>query len=297
MFLTHRIEEVVASCSDTRRTIGEFVLRERAHLADFTIADIAEATFTSKPSVTRFAKALGYDGWRAFIRDFVAEVHFEDSHQTAVDPNYPFGAHDRDETIINAVADAEFDAVADTIRLLNRGMLARAVRLLQDARSVWVFGVSPNSYLGGLFCRKMMSTGKPAHVAEGGERGIAARTLTPADCAIVISYSGNNPNVNPMALIPALQAQRVPIIGLTSEGDTYIRRTVPCTLTISSRESLYSKIATFGTEASILFLLNTLFACYFARDYERNLAFKISTSQTLERSREVEDERSDGKGR
>lgn len=71
MFLTHRIEEMVAQATDTRRAIGAFVLRERAHLSDYTIADIARETYASKASVTRFAKTLGFDGWRDFIHDFI----------------------------------------------------------------------------------------------------------------------------------------------------------------------------------------------------------------------------------
>ncbi|OUP10842.1 MurR/RpiR family transcriptional regulator [Collinsella sp. An2] len=287
MFLTHRIEEIVVQSTDTRRAIGEFVLRERSHLADYTIGDIAEATFSSKPSVTRFAKALGYSGWRDFIRDFVAEVHFEESHQTAVDPNYPFAAGDADETVINAVADAQFDAVADTMRLLNRGAIALGARYLQHAKCVHVFGVSPNTYLGELFCRKLLSVGKTAHVASPDENGVVARSLTSDDCAVIISYSGNNPAVNPMQVVPTLLANKVPTIAITGEGENYLRHNVRCTLTISSRETLYDKISTFGTEASILFLLNALFGCYFARAYERNKAFKTRSAQALEQSREA----------
>lgn len=286
MFLTHRVEEVVATSADARRAIGEFILRERNHLSDYTIADIAQATYSSKASVTRFAKTLGYDGWRDFIRDFMAEVRYESGHATAVDPNYPFKAGDADEHVVNAVADAQFDAVADTIRLLNRGILARAVRQLEHARKVWVFGVSPNSYLGGLFCRKMLSCGVSAQVVDADEHGIVARSLGPDDCALIISYSGNNASVNPMACVPELIKNKVRTIAITGEGDNYLRQQTPCTLTISSRESLYSKIATFGTEASILFLLNALFACYFARNYEDNIERKISSSMALEQSRE-----------
>ena len=287
MFLTHRIEEMVAQATDTRRASGAFVLRERAHLADYTIADIARETYASKASVTRFAKTLGFDGWRDFIHDFMAEVHFEQAHSAAVDPNYPFAEGDRDEQVVTAIADAQYDAVSDTLRTLNRGALALAVRYLTHARSVHVFGVSPNTYLGELFCRKMLSIGKTACVVHPDENGVTARSLTPDDCALIISYSGNNASENPMQVVPALTAGKVPTIAITGEGQNYLRRNVRCTLTISSREALYDKIATFETEASILFLLNALFSCCFARSYEKNLAYKRHTARTLEQSREA----------
>lgn len=287
MYLTHRIEEVVANSNDTRRAIGAFILRERSHLSDYTIGDIARETFASKPSVTRFAKSLGYEGWRDFIRDFMAEVHFEESHDELIDMNFPFGQGDSHDVIANAIADLQYEAIADTMRTLNRGTLELAVRHLERAKTVVVLGVSPNSYLGGLFCRKLLSIGKPAQVAENGEYGVMSRVLGPDDCAVFISYAGNNPSIEPMKQLEDLQRRHVPIVAITSEGENYLRRNVRCVLTISSRETLYDKIATFASETSILYLLNTLFACYFARDYERNLKRKLEDGSVLESSRDV----------
>lgn len=286
MFLTHRIEEIVANSTDTRHAIGAFALQERMHLSDYTIADIARETFSSKASVTRFAKALGYPGWREFIRDFMAEVRYETSHDAIVDMNYPFNEGDTQETIVNAIADVRFEAIADTMRALNRGMLELGVRYLQRAQNVWVFGISPNDYLGSLFCRKLLSVGKTAQVVRSGEYGLVARSLGPNDCALIISYSGNNPHIDPLRHLQELNGRRVPVIALTSEGDTYLRRHARCVLTISSREALYAKISTFATEASTSYLLDLLFACYFARSYQRNLERKLAGGKVLEKGRQ-----------
>ena len=285
MYLVHRVEEIAVRSGDTRSAIGEFVLRERAHLSDYTIDDIAEACFASKASVTRFAKSLGYNGWRDFIRDFMAEVRYEANHSALINFDMPFSDGDAAESIVNAIADTHYEAIADTMRTLNRGALEKAVRYLRAASAVYVFGVSPNSYLGASFARKLLSVGKPAHVAQDGEFGVVSQSLGQGDCALVISYSGNNPQFNPLQHIPALERNRVPIIGITSEGDNYLRRHSSCALTITSHEALYSKIATFATEASIHYLLDVLFACYFARDYERNLSFKIEGARLLEKDR------------
>lgn len=51
---------------------------------------------------------------------------------------------------------------------------------------------------------------------------------------------------------------------------------------MSSRERLYTKISNFATEESINFILNMLYACYFVRDYDRNLEFKTKASRILE---------------
>ena len=54
---------------------------------------------------------------------------------------------------------------------------------------------------------------------------------------------------------------------------------------IASRERPYSKIANFSTEESVSYLLNVLFSCYFARDYEKNLETKLVGGRALEEDR------------
>ncbi len=289
MYLYHRIEELVAATTDSRRAIGEFVLKEHANLSEFTIADIAAATYTSKASCTRFAQSLGYDGWRPFIREFMSEERYEQAHPAFVNANFPFGADASDSQIIEAVAELTADSVADTVRLLNKGLLARAARYIRDARRVRVFAISPNSYMGGLFCRKLIAVGIDAGAPASGEFGVNARSLDSRDCAVVISYSGNNPESEPMRQVPILLANKVPIVAITSDGNNYLRKCANATLTVSSRESLNSKIATLASEASVNYLLDVLFCCVFARDYEKNLEFKLMGSRQLEGERQSAD--------
>ena len=153
MYLIHRIEEVAATYDDSRRALAEYVLREHTRLPELTIADVARETYTSKASVTRFAKALGFEGWREFLREFVREGAFERQHAADVDVNFPFAAQDSDGRILENIGNLMAESVAATYAQLDRGMLAMAVRHLQRAERVWVFGRTPNHYYGESFCR------------------------------------------------------------------------------------------------------------------------------------------------
>lgn len=101
----------------------------------------------------------------------------------------------------------------------------------------------------------------------------------------MISYSGNNEKGEPMRYLPVLLDNQVPVIGITSGGDNYLRKKLSCVLTISSKERLYTKISNFATEESIHFILNCLFSCYFARDFQNNNHFKLQHSKVLETHR------------
>ena len=150
-----------------------------------------------------------------------------------------------------------------------------------------MLGMSPNNLLAELFRRKMVSIGKIVEVASPGEIGMIAYSLTNQDAAIIISYAGNDVSREPMKFIPDMKAKGVKLIGITSDGNNYMRQEIDTILTISSREGLYKKISNFSTEESILFILNVLYACYFSKDYIKNYTYKLKNSIKLEESRRI----------
>ena len=219
------------------------------------------------------------------MKEFISEIKYQENHENDIDVNYPFHEKDSTQNIIEKIKTIQMESIADTADLIDMSMLDKATTYLLKAKHIFIFGVSPNTFLGELFRRKMITIGKQVDLARAGESGIISRTLGKEDCAIVISYSGNNEAANPMCYIASLLERQVPTIGITSGGDNYLRRKLDCVLTMSSKERLYTKIANFATEESIQFLLNVLFANYFAKNYQENNAFKLQNSKILESQR------------
>lgn len=288
MYLFQRIEEVIVQHSDARRSIGEFLLQNRDHLQKYSMSKIAEQTFTSKSTLTRFAKLLGYSGWKEFMYAFSHEtVMHKNNEYENVDPNFPFTAPDDTLQIIENMSHLQIQSIQDTISLISVEELNQVAALINRSETVGIFGTSPNRYCGELFKRKLLSIEKKSVVSQSGESGMVARSLASKDCAIIISYSGNNPDRDPTNVIKYLLRSKVPIIGITSGGNNYLREYSDFVLNISSQERLYSKISTFATEESILTILNILYAAVFAINYEDNKEKKITLSRDLEIQREA----------
>ncbi len=283
MLLFQQIEELAHSHTDARRTIGEFLLKEKSSIKKYTMQEIAEKTYTSKSSLVRFAKALGFQGWKDFIEKFLNDTYYEESHYTDIDPNFPIEEGESTKDIVYKISSLMVESILDTTDQLSLKEIDKAVNFMAEANQIALLGQSPNTYLGNLFRRKMMSIGKNVLLSSGWDQGLLARTLHQGDCAILISYSGNNENRAPMNFIPMLQEKGVPIIAITGLGSNFLRRNADCILSMSSRERLYTKIGTFSTEESIALILNTLYACYFAKNYRENLRYKIDASKHLEK--------------
>lgn len=285
MYLLQRIEELMLVYQDTRKNIAEFILNERDKVLKLSMQEIADYTYTSKATLVRFAKTLGYSGWKEFIRAFVEESVYQKTHYSSINPNFPFRKDDSVKQIIHNVSSLHMESILDTMDSLEPDIVEQAVDRLLAASQIAVFGMNPNSFFADIFKWKMLSIGRLVTVAKAGEAGMIARSLGENDCAILISYSGNNQRKEPVTQLDLLLQNHVKLIGVTGGGNNYIREHVDCVLSISSRERLYTKISNFSTEESILIIMNVLFSCYFARNYESNLKYKIENSRVLETER------------
>lgn len=289
MSLIHKVEEITMEYGGgARHSIGTFILEKKSALTRYSLQEIADATYTSKAAVVRFAKALGFSGWKEFLKAFWEEQSYQEQHYTDINANYPFDADSSRQDIINQLCSLKVESLLDTADLLDGAPLAECAELLLRSRRIAMFGLNPNLTLAELFQRKMLSIGRQVELPSMGDSGLLAHSLTAEDCAVIISYSGNSIHHGPLSVLPALEERGVPVIALTSVGDNLLRQRADYTLSISSYERLYSKISTFATENSILYILNVLFSCCFAADYQANISRKVGTARRLEFERRTD---------
>lgn len=285
MFLFQKIEETTMKYTDARHVVGEFIIREQDNIYKYTIGEIADRTYTSKATVVRFAKAMGYDGWKEFMKDYIEEIRYRKAYENDIDYNFPFQENDEVSKIMNNVQRLQIETINETRDLLQEKMMEEVAERIIQSRNIVIFTRSPNSYYAGAFARKLCSIGCLARVAKEGEMGLIATALGKEDCAIIISYSGNNPTKEPVDKIKILKENHVPMIGITSGGENYMRKQIDCVFTMVSRERLYTKISNYSTEESLGFILNCLFSCIFAQNYRKNKNFKLLNSRILEHER------------
>lgn len=282
MYLFQKIEEAVFKQNDARRTIGEFILANREKISGYSMEEIASMTHTSKPTLVRFAKYFDYSGWKEFTYAFAHEVAQFDETNLDANFNLPFDKSADTLQIIENLADLSMQTIKETTSLISLSDMDKASDIINQANTTVIFGRSPNSYLGESFKRNLNTIYKRSLVTNADEAGLIANSLTNQDCAVIISYSGDNPETYPMKNVSILLKNKVPIISITGGGENYLRKYSTIPLNIASRERLYSKIANFSTEESIRFILNVLYAKLFSLNYDENLQTKINDSRHLE---------------
>lgn len=228
---------------------------------------------------------MGYKGWTDFLPALLSERNYSDTHYSNIDHNLPFNQDDDMPTIVQKIATIEKESIQDTADKMDVTELEKAAEFLQKAKRIALFGLSPNEYLAYLFKRKMLTIGKMVEVSHSGEFGLTSASFQEDDVAIIISYSGTAGNLENLRYLPILKANKTKIIVLTSENGGPLQQYADTNFTICTRENKYKKIGNFSTEESILFILNTLYAAYFRKDFFTNYFKKITLASKLEQHR------------
>lgn len=280
MLLEQRIKNL-KDITQSEKAISDFILNNKDKIKNLSTRDIAIRTFTSSSTIVRFAKRLNYSGWNELKEDYLSELNYISTHFQNIDANIPFDKNDSFMNIAGKISTLMKETADDTLSLINYDNLRKAVNLLLNSESIHILAISSPLLYGEIFKYKMTRLGKHVDLVKlTGEIGFNINLVKNTHCALLISYSGESPLVIRMATL--LKQRNTPIIAITSLGDNSLRNLADVTISISTREKLYSKISSYSSEYSIHYILDLLYSCYFAANYDENLKSKINFSKEIE---------------
>ncbi|WP_445002398.1 MurR/RpiR family transcriptional regulator [Exiguobacterium alkaliphilum] len=277
MLLTEKLKQTGFSPSE--RAVIDYLFAQRELIEDKTMKQIAEATYTHPSILSRIAHKLDFTGWVELKAGFLEEINYLNRHFSDVDANYPFAPEDGLMAVANKMAALKRMTIEDTLSLLDHEAFEQAVTMLHEARHIKIFSIVHNLLLCHDFKAKMNRIGKYVSLCEVDPEFEAANS-DETTCALLISYTGESDTT--LRLIPYLKQRHVPVLALTSVGENAISNEADCTLRLTTRERLYSKIGSFTSNDSTQYLLDLLYAGVFSKDYEANLAYKINMSKRLD---------------
>lgn len=283
MLLIDRMKEYPFSPNE--KVVIAFILEKKSLIKDYSVKAIADETFTSPSVLVQIAQKLDCAGWVEFKENFLAEIHYLQKHFQSIDANQPFYTKDPLMTIIDRMGQLHVESIYDTLSLLSHDELHQAVRIMERSKKVRVYAVDHLKYAGEEFVFKLGRINKEAAFNPLSDNHFYNAAMTPAaDCAICISYSGETPTL--LKTVKLLKENQVPIIAVTSIGNNPLADLADIVLNTTTREKPYAKIADFSSLASINFILDTLYACYFSLNYQQNLDYKIQIDEIVVSTRE-----------
>lgn len=267
--------------SEGEESIADFVLTLGKDIHKYSTRNIAEATYTSAPTVIRLCKKLGFKGFDDFKEQFLKEIEYLDQQYGKVDVNFPFDANDTMMRAAHKLSHLYEDTIHDSMSLLHHDDLQKALNLMKYSHSIHVFSYGTALNLAESFKEKMLKVGKNVIISNNLNYQLYEVTCIPkGDIAIIISYSGETVNIIKLAEI--CQKREIPIIAMTSFGENTLSQLSTVKLIMSTKENLYHNIGDFSTHLSTHLLLDILYSVYFLQNYDSNYQNRIAKSSELE---------------
>ncbi|WP_225047157.1 MurR/RpiR family transcriptional regulator [Lacticaseibacillus kribbianus] len=267
-----------ADLTATERRIADYIAAQPEAATELTIQQLAAKTFASHSAVVRLAKKLGFAGFVPLRKAIAAENLQRLLAMRPVDANFPFRTGDSALTIAQNLADLTTATVRRTLAQLDAAQLSAAADRIQRASRLFLFAVGDSQIRARSFQNEMTKLNKFAVLAGAyQDESWAVASLTPSDLAIFISYSGAIPSQ--LRTLQVLANCGVPTLLITGNAGSAGRDAATQTLVCAQPEYDLMKVGTFASQAAFEYVLDTLFAILYARDYQRNLA-RIKTRVT-----------------
>lgn len=264
--------------TNSEKIAREYILKNHSRIHNMTLSEVAHESFTSESTFIRLAKKLGLSGWVELRAKLTKECHILKLEGQTINANMPFDETNSFEETIKQVSQLKISTITDTVELMNTPNFETIIKKIYQSSEILIFANSINIQLLEDFAFKMRRLGTTTRVSNiHAEQLHDAQNIRKEGIAIFVSYSGYFDRLN--HVIDILKNKNIPILAITNIGGNYLSSRADYHLYISTRESLYAKVANFSTSTSIMHIMDLIYSCIYSLNYEKNMEHVIYTEK------------------
>ena len=236
--LTQTISNELQAMRKSERKVGQFVLAQPDEVIRMRIVDLAQQAEVSEPTVVRFCRAVGCDGFQDFklalaqqlaSSPSIGQIAVTDSDSTA---EYSF-----------KVFDSTVDSLLKVRDNLDLEMLDRAVQALCAAKRVEFYGFGASAAVAfdaqHRFFRLQLAT---AAYSDPHLQNMSATSLSPDDVVVAFSQSGRTKAL--LDSIALVKTRGAKVIALApSQSPVAEAATIPITIDVKEDIQIYTPLS------------------------------------------------------
>jgi DNA-binding MurR/RpiR family transcriptional regulator len=274
--LLARVRAGLPEFSDALQRVGELILTDPAGAARSTIVELAERSETSPATVTRFCRALGFDGY-ADLRLAIAGETGRAARAAGwmVDIGREIQPADPLERVLSQIMAADTRAMHDTASLLDLGEVERAADVIAAASRVDIYGASGSALVGAEMQFCLHRIGVAAWAWSDVHNGLASSALLrQGDVALGISHSGQTRET--IEMVAEAGSHGVTTIALTSFPRSPLAAVADIVLLTATQATTFRPDALSARHPQLV-VLDLLYIAVAQRTYEQaHAAFKVT---------------------
>ena len=186
------MEQNYSKFTKREKLIADYLLLKERRILNMSAKEISEITGTSAPTVVRFSKKLGFNSLNEMKLSL--SISFENNKS---DKKFEYLDEDLSvRNIINGIRQTFKNIVDVTSDLIKEDELEKAIEILINAKSIYIFGVGVSGIVGLDFYYKLSRIGKRCVYHNDAHLQVTSSVLIEKDdVALVISYSGETREV------------------------------------------------------------------------------------------------------
>ena len=266
----YRIRKKYMQLRPSERRVADVLLNQPhtpQDTAAMTIEWLAQAAGVSQPTVIRFAKALGLDGFRELKTALLLENTASGGSVGAGEAlSFHVSPDDKMVDVPAKVISTNIRQLEDTLKNISTYELIRAVNAIAQARRVFLIAAENSCAVAEDLTTKLVYLGIPAvFYTDPFRQNVGARTLGEPDVAVAISYTGvSKSSMDALEIAKATGAQT---IAVTNFEKAPLNRYADIILCAGNQQYLYGG-AVFS-RCSQLAIVDMLYTGLLLTDYPR----------------------------
>ena len=262
------------------RVAGQ-ILADPAAAARATIVELAERSGTSPATVTRFCRALGFEGYADLRLGIAGETgRAARAAGWTVDIGREIQPSDPLERVLSQIMAADTRAVAETAALLELGAVDRAADAVAGANRVDIYGISGSALVGAELQLCLHRIGLASWSWTDVHNGLAsAALLRRGDVALGISHSGQTRET--IEMLAEAGGSGATTIALTSAARSPLAEVADIVLVHAMQATTFRTDALSGRHPQLV-VLDLLYIAVAQRTHDRSHAAFQATARAVD---------------
>ena len=271
-----KIQQIYAGLRPSEQKVADYILSYEGKASRLLMETLALETGVSQPTVIRFVKAAGFEGFKDFKYALVreeAKEQPEDNEKIGL-YGFPLSKKDRLEDIPGKIVTTSVEMLDETLKNISMKEYRRAVL---KAENIVIYSVENSVCTANDLLTKLTYLGLTCRIyGDYYLQNVSAVNLTRKDLAIGISYSGcSRHTVEMLALARKAGATT---LAMTNFENSLISKYADILLCASNRQFFYGD--TIFSRISQLALVDMIYAGVLNRDYDR-FARKLNKTSAI----------------
>lgn len=261
------------------KKIADFITQNSEQVLMMSIDELAKLTGTAKSAVIRCSKSLGFSGYKALKISLAADV----SRNGERDYSNTIDTDDTANSIVNKIFSANIRTLQDTLHYLSIPTLEKAVKLLSEARMIYIYGIGTSAILGTDFQHRLFQVGYSA-ITVNDAAAMKDSTLNIREGDVAFAFCDSGRTIVTVDTMKLAREKGAATICLTGYTDSPITKICDCSLFTTADEFKYP-IESITSRVARIAVIDALIVTLSVVNYSNSLEKMTQTRKLISGTR------------